>query len=158
MSNKIVFDYEQMVADSLIYVVKQALQITQENGLPDEHYFNITFLTKYPGVQMPDYLIDKYPDEITIVLQYEFNELKVDDEGFSVLLSFSGVPTKIYVPFTAIKFFVDPKVSFGLQFNPVLPKKTKTCVIENLTSDKKSTSKGKKKEAEIIDFKSLKKK
>ena len=157
MAEKTVFDYEQMVANSLIYVVKQALEITQKNGLPDGHHFNITFLTKYPGVQLPEYLVDKYPGEMLIILQYEFSNLKVDDTGFSVLLSFSGVPTEVYIPFAAVKFFVDPEAGFGLQFNPVLPKNHKTCIIESISSDKK-TPKPKKKDAKVIDFSSLKKK
>jgi hypothetical protein len=157
MSERIVFDYEQMVANSLIYVVKQALEITQKSGLPEKHYFNITFLTQYPGVKMPDHLIKQYPDEMTIVLQYEFSNLQVDDKGFSVLLSFSGVPTEIYIPFAAIRFFVDPGVSFGLQFNPVLPKKKNVAAINDVT--KKVNRKSEvKKDAEIIDFKSLRKK
>ncbi len=158
MSGKAVFDYEQMVANSLIYVVKQALEITEKDGLSDEHYFNITFLTQYPGVKLPDDLVARYPDEMTIVLQYEFSKLKVDDNGFSVLLSFSGVPTQIYVPFAAIRFFVDPKVSFGLQFNPVIPKKTNTCLINDITPAEKTPRGKSDKDAKIIDFSSLKKK
>lgn len=153
-----VFDYEQMVANSLIYVVKQALQITEKTGLPDNHYFNITFLTQYPGVSLPRHLVEQYPNEMTIVLQYEFSQLNVDDDGFAVMLSFSSVPTKVYIPFAAIRFFVDPSVGFGLQFNPVIPKQEKVCTIKDITPEEKTTIEKVSKEAEVIDFKSLKKK
>ena len=151
-SKNSIFDYEQMVANSLIYVVKQALEITQKSGLPDEHYFNITFLTQYPGVKLPEYLVDKYPDEITIVLQYEFSQLKVDDRGFSVLLSFSGVPTDVYVPFDSVCFFVDPGANFALQFNPVIPQE-KTCIIKDIIGRGKKS----KSDAKVIQFNKLKK-
>lgn len=153
-----ILDYEQLVAHSLIYVVKEALEITSARGLPDGHYFNITFLTTHPDVEMSQALLNKYPEEMTVVLQYEFNKLQVDNCGFSVVLSFANVPSKIYIPFDAIRFFIDPAANFGLQFNPVIPEKksASSTVIEKApakaTTAKKDDSKG-----QVIDFKTFKK-
>lgn len=119
MSLEDVLRYDKMVENALRGVVRQAIEEVIEHGLPEEHHFYITFFTDFPGVDIPDYLRDRYPGEMTIVLQYQFYDLHVDDEKMSVTLSFNNVPEKLVVPLAAISIFADPSVNFALQFQPV---------------------------------------
>ena len=112
------FDYEEMVQDGLRGVVRDALAYAAENGLPGAHHFYISFRTDYPGVEIPDFLRERHPEEVTIVIQHQFWDLEVDERGFSILLSFSEAHEKIYVPFYALLSFMDPSAKFGLQFTP----------------------------------------
>ncbi len=114
------YEYETLVEQALRGVVRDALKQAGEHGLTDDHHFFITFHTDFPGVEMPEYLREKYPDEMTIVLQYQFDELTIKNEWFSVILSFNNVPEKKVVPFDAITGFADPSVKFGLQFHVTL--------------------------------------
>ncbi len=111
-------NYEKMVQSALRNVVQQALKVSATKGLPGEHHFYISFAADYPGVAMPDYLREEYPTEMTIVLQHEFWDLEVTDQGFSVTLCFDEMNERLTVPFDAITSFVDPSVKFGLQFTP----------------------------------------
>ena len=111
--------YDKMVESALRGVVKSSIEEVMEHGLPGDHHFYITFLTDYPGVAIPDYLHDRYPGEMTIVLQYQFSDLNVDDEFLEVTLSFNNVPEKLKVPLAAISIFADPSVNFALQFQPL---------------------------------------
>ena len=109
--------YDQMVEDALRSVVRTALTRVESDGLPGEHHFYITFRTDAPGVDIPESLKEDYPSEMTIVLQHQFWELKVEPETFQVTLSFSNVPQRLTVPFESIVSFADPSVRFGLQFD-----------------------------------------
>ncbi len=111
--------YDRMVEDALRGVVKSAVQEVIEHGLPGDHHFYITFLTDYPGVKIPDYLRERYPGEMTIVLQYQFSDLSIKDGVMNVTLSFNNVPEKLKVPLAAISIFADPSVNFALQFQPM---------------------------------------
>lgn len=111
--------YDKMVEGALRSVVRDAVQEVVDNGLPGDHHFYITFLTDYPGVNIPDYLRDRYPGEMTIVLQFQFEDLYVDDEILQVSLSFNNKPEKLIVPLAAISIFADPSVNFALQFQPL---------------------------------------
>ncbi len=111
--------YDKMVEAALRGVVKQSIEEVIEDGLQGEHHFYITFLTDYPGVQIPDYLRERYPGEMTIVLQYQFSDLYVDDEKMQVTLSFNNVPERLIVPLPSISIFADPSVNFALQFQPI---------------------------------------
>lgn len=113
------FRYDKMVERALRGVVRQALDEVVKDGLSDDHHFYITFYTEHPGVKMPAYLKDRYPGEMTIVLQHQFYELEVSEEKFSVLLSFNNVPEHLTVPMAAITIFADPSVNFALQFQPL---------------------------------------
>jgi hypothetical protein len=108
--------YDQMIEEALRGVVRRALRTVAESGLPGNHHFYITFKTTAPGVELAPRLKEKYPDEMTIVLQYQFWGLTVDTEQFEVTLSFNEVPEKLVVPFAAITAFADPAAKFGLQF------------------------------------------
>lgn len=111
--------YDKMVELALRGVVKQAVEEVMEDGLLGDHHFYITFLTDHPGVNIPDYLRDRYPGEMTIVLQFQFYDLDIDDEKMQVTLSFNNVPEKLVVPLAAITIFADPSVNFALQFQPL---------------------------------------
>ena len=111
--------YDRMVEHALRGVVRQAIEEVIDDGLPGDHHFYITFTTDYPGVDIPDYLRDRYPGEMTIVLQYQFYDLEIDDEKMGVTLSFNNVPERLVVPLAAITIFADPAVNFALQFQPL---------------------------------------
>lgn len=108
--------YDQMVERALRNVVRDALQQAAEQGLPGDHHFYLTFATDYPGVDIPSYLHDQYPGEMTIVLQYQFYGLEVTDTGFKVTLSFNNKNERLSIPLAAITTFADPSVNFALQF------------------------------------------
>ena len=110
--------YDEIVQEALRAVVGRVLGQILRNGstLPGTHHFYITFKTGAPGVSIPQHLRERFPDEMTIVLQNKFWDLAVSDEGFSVGLSFNQIPAKLQVPYAAITAFVDPAVDFGLQF------------------------------------------
>ena len=111
--------YDKMVERALRSVVKQAVEEVMADGLPGDHHFYITFMTDYPGVDIPEYLRDRYPGEMTIVLQFQFYDLDVNDERMVVTLSFNNVPEKLEIPLAAITIFADPSVNFALQFQPL---------------------------------------
>ena len=111
-------DYQTLLDDALKTVVKNALQHAQINGLGDGTHFFITFKTRDSGVVLPDFLRIRYPDLMTIVLQYSYNNLHVSDKEFGVQLTFDGRPFFIRVPFSAMVEFKDPSVDFMLSFHP----------------------------------------
>lgn len=111
--------YDRLVENALRGVVKKSIEEVIDFGLPGDHHFYITFLTDYPGVNIPDYLRERYPGEMTIVLQYKFSDLKVDNEKMSVTLFFDNVAENLVVPLNAINIFADPSVNFALQFQPL---------------------------------------
>jgi len=109
------FSYEKWVEEALRDVIKRALQQTVIEGLAGDHHFYITFLTNHDDVNMPAHLRLEHPEEMTIVLQHQFNDLTVTADGFSVSLSFSGRSCFLSIPFSAITAFADPAVNFVLQ-------------------------------------------
>lgn len=111
--------YDRMVEQALRGVVRQAIEEVIETGLPGDHHFYITFMTDFPGVSIPGYLRDRYPGEMTIVLQYQFEQLEVDDEKMGVTLSFNNKRERLIIPLGAITIFADPSVNFALQFQPL---------------------------------------
>jgi hypothetical protein len=109
--------YDEIVQDALRAVVGRVLgEVERSGGLPGGHHFYITFNTKMPGVSIPKHLSEKFPDEMTIVIQHRYWDLKVEDDAFSVGLSFGGVPSTLHVPFAAVTQFHDPAVEFALTF------------------------------------------
>jgi uncharacterized protein len=111
--------YDLLTQQALRGVVRSVLIDAAKKGLPGEHHFYITFATKADGVRISDRLLGQYPEEMTIILQHQFWDLKVGDDEFEVGLSFGGIPEKLTVPFEAINGFFDPSVQFGLQFEEV---------------------------------------
>ena len=109
--------YDEIVQDALRAVVGRVLgEVEQSGGLPGEHHFYITFKTRMPGVSIPKHLLERFPDEMTIVIQHKFWDLTVEDDNFTVGLSFGGVPATLHVPFAAVTQFHDPAVEFALTF------------------------------------------
>ena len=108
--------YDILVQDALRGVVRKVLGEVAKTGLPGDHHFYVSFDTMHPGVRLSGRLRQRYPTEMTVVLQHQFWDLQVDDAHFEVGLSFGGIPERLYVPFASVKGFVDPSVEFGLQF------------------------------------------
>jgi hypothetical protein len=112
--------YDHLTQDAMREVVRAALQrATGPRGLPGRHHFYITFRTQAPGVVLPEHLLGRYPEEMTIVLEHQFWDLEVYPDRFRVILKFAGQPHPIVIPFAAVTRFYDPSVRFGLQFDQV---------------------------------------
>lgn len=114
-----VIDYGNLMHRAMRGLIQQVLTNVQEHGLPGEHHFFITFDTNHPDVALADWLQDRYPGDMTVVIQHWFDNLDVDDEGFAITLNFGDKPEPMYIPFDAIRTFVDPSVEFGLRFETV---------------------------------------
>src|SRR5262249_23379505 len=108
--------YDRMVEQALRGVVRKALSEAAQRGLPGAHHFYITFHTDRPGVGIADWLHQQYPQEMTIILQHQFWDLAVEEDRFSITLSFGGRHERLTIPFSALTAFADPSVKFGLQF------------------------------------------
>ncbi len=113
------FDYPAMVDNAMRGVVREVLEQADRDGFSGEHHFYISFNTQFPGVKLSPQLKEKYPDEMTIVLQHQFWDLQISDERFSLMLSFNNIPEKLVIPFDAMTAFADPSVKFGLQFHEI---------------------------------------
>lgn len=114
MTRKI--DYGNLMHQAMRGLIQQVLEDIVKDGLPGQHHFFITFDTMHPDVEIADWLSDRYPDEMTVVMQNWFDNLNVTNEGFSVTLNFGDQPEPLYIPYDAIRTFVDPSVEFGLRF------------------------------------------
>jgi len=114
MSDEI--DYGNLMHEAMRGLIKTVLKGVQKNGLPGAHHFFITFDTSHPDAELADWLSDRYPGEMTVVMQHWFDNLDVGEDGFSVTLNFGDAPEPLFIPFDAIKTFVDPSVEFGLRF------------------------------------------
>jgi len=109
-------DYGNLMHTAMRGLIKTVLTGVSETGLPGAHHFFITFDTREDGVDIADWLHDRYPEEMTIVMQHWFENLEVGENGFAITLNFGDAPEPLYIPYTAIKTFVDPSVEFGLRF------------------------------------------
>lgn len=114
MTNTI--DYGNLMHRAMRGLIQDVLTDVQKDGLPGEHHFFVTFDTMHPDVEIADWLSDRYPGEMTVVIQHWFDNLEVTSEGFTITLNFGDNPETLYVPYDAIKTFVDPSVEFGLRF------------------------------------------
>ncbi len=122
--------YERWIANALRHVVVQAIEHVIKHGLPGGHHFYISFRTTYPGVMIPARLRAQYPEEMTIVLQHQFWDLKLDHEArtISVGLSFGGVPSTLVIPLDALVSFADPQIRYALRFDPIEPEPKSTAL------------------------------
>ena len=109
-------DYGNLMHNAMRSLIQDVLTEVKNNGLPGEHHFFITFDTNHAGVEMASWLKDRYPTEITVVMQHWYDDLDVKDDGFSVTLNFGDTPEHLVIPYEAILTFVDPSVEFGLRF------------------------------------------
>ena len=137
-------DYDSIVEDTLKLVVKKSLEFVREKGLPGDHHFYISFDSTYEGVNVPSELKASEDNEIKIILQHQFWDLTIDNNKFSVILSFNGKKKNISVPFNSITSFSDPSVGFSLQFKKDLLKEKK------ISSNKLIEKKNQKFKAEIF--------
>ena len=110
--------YDLLVQEALRSVVRKVLGDAARNGLPGEHHFNIAFKTQAPGVVIPPAVLQRYPDEMAIILQHEFWDLEVTNDAFAVSLNFSRKPERLTIPFDSITGFSDPSVPFGFKLEP----------------------------------------
>ena len=109
-------DYGNLMHRAMRGLIQNVLIEIAKDGLPGEHHFFVTFDTNHPGVEIADWLSDRYPGDMTIVIQHWFADLDVTDEGFGITLNFGDSPERLVIPYDAIRTFVDPSVEFGLRF------------------------------------------
>ncbi|SEO88639.1 hypothetical protein SAMN04490248_11513 [Salinihabitans flavidus] len=109
-------DYGNLMHRAMRGLIQDVLRDVEANGLPGDHHFFITFDTLHPDVEIASWLMERYPGEMTVVMQHWYENLHVTDEGFTVTLNFGEAPEPLYIPYDAIKTFVDPSVEFGLRF------------------------------------------
>ncbi|MBY5988604.1 SspB family protein [Roseovarius atlanticus] len=109
-------DYGKLMHRAMRGLIQEVLCSVRDNGLPGAHHFFITFETTHPDAELADWLRERYPSEMTVVMQHWFDDLDVTDEGFTVTLNFGDSPETLYIPYDAIQTFVDPSVEFGLRF------------------------------------------
>ncbi|MDC0737233.1 ClpXP protease specificity-enhancing factor SspB [Cognatishimia sp. SS12] len=109
-------DYGNLMHRAMRGLIQEVLQGVKDDGLPGEHHFFITFDTRHPDVEIADWLSDRYPTEMTVVMQHWYDNLDVTDEGFAITLNFGDAPEPLYIPYDSILTFVDPSVEFGLRF------------------------------------------
>ena len=109
-------DYGNLMHEAMRVLIRKGLDDVAERGLPGSHHFFITFDTSHPDAELADWLSDRYPGEMTVVMQHWYDKLDEGEDGFAVTLNFGDAPEPLYVPYDAIKTFVDPSVEFGLRF------------------------------------------
>lgn len=151
------FKYDELVQQALISVVRNVLKDVSKNGLPGNHHFYIRFRTDHPKTKIPKFLKERHPEEVMIVIQYQYWNLDVREKYFSVDLSFNGIRENLIIPYSALTAFVDPSVKFALQFTPSFndgDDDTPSFRPKNNTSDEKSSDD----DGKIISFDSFRKK
>lgn len=149
--------YDQLVDKAMREVVKEALKKVKQDGFSGNHHFLISFLTGYEGVSISPKLKEKYPYEMTVVLQHQYEDLKITEDNFQVVLSFDGVKEKVQVPFLSLTSFADPGVKFGLKFNILTEDQLLDDFVEELAEEKsvpnpdkeKGTNKAKEKSTNV---------
>ena len=110
-------DYGNLMHTAMRGLIRTVLQdIAERGGLPGQHHFFITFDTSHPDAELADWLADRYPGEMTVVMQHWYDALEVNDDGFGITLNFGDSPERLYIPYDSILTFVDPSVEFGLRF------------------------------------------
>ena len=154
-------NYGRMMQRAMQGLVAEALRSVAEHGLPDEHHFYISFMTTHPGVDMPEWLREQHPSEMMIVLQYEYKNLAVTSDRFSVELSFNNRPATLVIPFDAVLQFADPSAEFGLRFDPTDGVSESAEAVEEAeapSSDDAEPHDGERPEAEVVSLDAFRKK
>jgi len=111
-----IIDYGKLMHAAMRRLIQDVLSDVQDHGLPGTHHFFVTFDTTHPDSQLADWLRERYPSEMTVVMQHWYDDLEVGDEGFGITLNFGEAPEHLFIPYDAIQTFVDPSVEFGLRF------------------------------------------
>ena len=146
-------NYKELMQASLRTLVKNVMEIIENGGLPGEHHFYITFNTMHPSVKISEWLMDKHPKEMTIVIQNWFEDLSVSDDSFKITLNFGDQLEELKIPFLSIISFVDPSVEFGLKFDNDEEKERQTAKEAEMVADESED----KNEAEIVSLDSFRK-
>ena len=133
------FPYDEWVTDAMRNVLRRAIERLACGADPGQHHLYINFETNGDNVKVPDFLKAQYPDEITIVLQYQFQDLNLDDNGFEVTLSFGGENQRLYIPFDVVTSFADPSVNFGIQIKSEITTTTDTDENSNFGKNNKNS-------------------
>ncbi len=136
-------------------LIQEVLLDVKKNGLPGEHHFFITFDTQHPDVKIAEWLTERYPSEMTVVIQHWYDNLEVGDDGFAITLNFGDAPEPLFIPYISIKTFVDPSVEFGLSFKT----QEDEADIENLLEevDLEAKEEESEKEADVVSLDSFRK-
>ena len=152
-------NYKALIEDAMLTMVKDILKKISKNGLPKSHHFLITFFSNSKGVIIPDWMKEKYPDKMTIIIRNWFENLDVSEKKFEISLNFNNTVERLTIPFSSLELFADPSVDFAISFNQV----TKMSDTEAERSEEKSHKNIKKKKAtlnkkneNVIDFKNFK--
>ncbi|TMV53191.1 hypothetical protein FGG78_39400 [Thioclava sp. BHET1] len=149
-------DYGNLMHRAMRGLIQQVLTDIAANGLPGAHHFFITFDTRQPDVEMADWLKDRYPAEMTVVIQHWYENLVVTDEGFSITLNFGNQPEPMFIPFDSIRTFVDPSVEFGLRFETHESDEAEEDEVEDAQEDEATTD-APHKDAEVVRLDSFRK-
>ena len=150
--------YKALTDAALRSVVRGALKHVEKNGLVASHHFRISFRTRHPGVEIPEFLLEQYPDEMTIILQHQFWGLKVKEDHFEVTLSFRKVPATLTIPMDALTAFMDPGVQFGLNFQPEPDDGSPRRAAAEICKDQEKTAEKPAAPAEVVSLDSFRKK
>ena len=150
-------DYGKLMHRAMRSLIQEVLISVRENGLPGAHHFFITFDTTHPDARLADWLRERYPSEMTVVMQHWFDNLEVTEDGFSVTMNFGDAPENLFIPYDAIQTFVDPSVEFGLRFesheeeDDVDPEPEVARIVEDAEDEDE------KKDAEVVSLDSFRK-
>lgn len=147
-------DYGNLMHRAMRGLIQEVLEDVQESGLPGAHHFFITFDTNHPDAALADWLRQRYPGEMTVVMQHWYDNLEVGDEGFGITLNFGDAPENLYVPYDAIQTFVDPSVEFGLRFEKQEGEDDEDSDTEDSAAEEEETPSA---EAEVVSLDSFRK-
>ncbi|NIZ62248.1 hypothetical protein DL239_14830 [Sedimentitalea sp. CY04] len=149
-------DYGNLMHTAMRGLIRTVLLDIADKGLPGNHHFFITFDTDHPDAELADWLSDRYPGEMTVVMQHWFDNLEVGDDGFAITLNFGDAPEPLYIPYDAIKTFVDPSVEFGLRFESAEEEadEESAAVVDELISE---TQEDAKPDADVVSLDSFRK-
>jgi len=139
--------YDEIIENSMRSVIFETLKKIEKTGLPGKHYFVVNFLTQFPGVTVPKMILEKYPDEMTIAIQYQYKNLIVENNHFKISLSFGGKFEKLIIPYKSITSFADPSMNFALKFSMNYPEDDRN-IMEDI-EDSKPANKSKPKEVDL---------
>lgn len=148
-------DYGNLMHRAMRGLIQQVLTDVAKDGLPGAHHFFITFDTLHPDVEIADWLSDRYPGEMTVVVQHWFDGLDVGDDGFAITLNFGDSPEPLYIPYDAIRTFVDPSVEFGLRFETPEEEEAEESPLAEI--DDEAAEETEKSEADIVSLDSFRK-
>ena len=147
-------DYGNLMHRAMRGLIQEVLTRIENEGLPGDHQIFITFDTMHPDVEIADWWSDRYPGEMTVVIQHWFDNLNVTDEGFTITLNFGDNPETLYIPYDAIKTFVDPSVEFGLRFETQEDEDAPVVEIDEAPMDEmvepEEPAEGERKEADVV--------